>query len=222
MELHYKEKKNCSPSVEIEIFPPHAEVHFRDERYCDPACTQMRFFTILHQSFRSSVNWRVIDEYGYPGKGSVDANGLYRAPDKGSLANGTTEFIVVSVKGYPFIQARATITLVGEGPEPKPVPKVTIFPKTVNLYKSDEYMDNSNSQQTFRADVFNTDSTSIIWKKNNTIISGAGNGMHYTYFFNDHDYIGVPILISAHLQQDTSVFASAVITPLHYSWPANN
>ena len=73
----------CRHQVEIEVWPPRAEVHFRDDWTANVATTQVRFEAQVYNSTQGYV-WDVRDINGGPGQGTIDASGLYRAPPKGA------------------------------------------------------------------------------------------------------------------------------------------
>ena len=116
--------------VEVALQPPRAQLYFQDERWIDPIDTQLRFEALVHNSDRG-VTWQVLAPDGGPGQGTIDAAGLYRAPDKGGLASGTTDVVVATARADPLRKAFAWVTLVGLGPLPAPPPEIAIWPKLV-------------------------------------------------------------------------------------------
>ena len=75
----------CRHQVEIEVWPPRAEIIFRDD---GPQLATNRRSASRRQVYNSTQGyvWDVRDINGGPGQGTIDASGLYRAPPKGALA----------------------------------------------------------------------------------------------------------------------------------------
>ncbi|MCP4711487.1 MAG: hypothetical protein GY869_22950 [Planctomycetes bacterium] len=173
----------CQHQAEIEVWPSEAEVYFRDERHVDPLNTQVRFDAILYNTPGSGVHWAITDIDGLPGVGHIDQTGLYTAPNKGSLSHGQTVIVVASSADEPTRKAYARVTLAGVGPEPPPEPKLEIFPKQVYLYYENgdynEYIDESNKMQLFRAIVRNSSSSAVKWKVGNNVVQQ--DGLWYLY-----------------------------------------
>ncbi len=117
----------CRHRVEIEVWPARAELDFQDEWTANPINTQFRFDTTVYNSEQGCL-WEVRDPSGNPGLGTIDESGLYRAPPKGTLANGTTEIIVATAREDRLRKAYAWVTLVGVGPEPVTPPSLDIGP----------------------------------------------------------------------------------------------
>ena len=122
----------CRHQVEIEVWPPRGEVHFRDDWTANPASAQIRFEAQVYNSSQG-FTWDVRGMGGGPGQGTIDASGLYRAPPKGALASGTTELVVATSREEPLRKAFAWVTLVGLGPRPVAAPEVAVFPRRMRL-----------------------------------------------------------------------------------------
>lgn len=206
----------CRHRVEIEVWPPRAEVRFTNDATANPANTQLRFEATIYNSDQG-VLWEVRDLAGNPGKGTIDAAGLYRAPPKGAISNGTTEIIIATAREDRMRQAYAWVTLVGVGPAEA---VVEIRPKHATLYyrtgANNSYMDDSNKMRQFDS-VLRNCSGAIEWLVNpGTAVSGTG-----TWFLYETPNNGgsSTITIRARLQADHSVFDDAKVHLLNYSWP---
>jgi len=171
----------CKHQVEIEVWPPRAELNFQDEWTANPIETQIRFEATVYNS-REGYLWEVRDINGNPGQGTIDASGLYRAPPMGGLASGTTEIIVATAREDRLRKAVAWVTLVGVGPKPVPVPQVAIWPRQLDLYfiqgAANAYIDDCNKERQFSATVY--DSTSPVqWLVNGTLQAATGPWFFY-------------------------------------------
>lgn len=218
----------CQHQIEVEIWPSSAEVYFRDEKFVDPVNTQVRFDATVYNSKTDRVDWQVYNFLGEPGYGEIDANGVYTAPNKGSIENGTTEIVVATSAQDSLRKAYAFITLIGFGPEKKPDAKVEIYPKTVNLYYQDPvvYMDNSNTKQLFRVVVRNHANQNLHWSvlpdppgfSPFTVTEDADNAaclVQLNYSGANLNWIDV----RAELADDSHVYDVAKIIPIKYYWP---
>jgi hypothetical protein len=201
--------------VEIEVQPPRAQVHFADGSTANPADTQTRFEAIVYNSDQGYF-WEVRDLAGNPGMGTIDASGLYRAPAKGLLANGTTEIIVATSREDRMRRAYAWVTLVGDGPARA---TVEIRPKHATLYYgqgfNNNFMDDSNKMRQFDATVRNG-AGGIEWLVNNAPPSATGPWFLYQTPNNGGT---ATVTIRARLQADHSIFDEAKVQLLNYSWP---
>jgi len=213
----------CRHQIEVEVHPPSAEVYFADERYIDPINTQIRFTASVYNAINNNATWRVTNLDGGPGLGTIDHSGLYLAPQKGGIPLGHTELVIATAKSDPTRRAYAKVTLVGEGPEPEPVPKLEIYPQFAQLYYQDgsgnhnQYIDPSNKNQQYRSLLRNTTSSDITWGHigagtidNNGLYTAPGSGG------------GIPpttVRITAQLTHDSSVKDEARIILLNYVWP---
>jgi len=65
-----------------------------------------------------------LDLQGGPGAGTIDAAGLYLAPDKGSLPFGLTDIVVATSTDDPFRKAFARVAIVGWDPNQSPPPRL--------------------------------------------------------------------------------------------------
>ncbi len=207
----------CRHQVEIEVWPPRAEVHFADDWTANPAGKQVRFEATVINSDQG-VLWDVHQPDGSPGLGSIDATGLYTPPSKGFIAGGTTEIVVATAREDRLRKAFAWVTLVGIGPQPTAIPSIEIYPKNINLYyrsgASNQYMDSANKQRLFRAVLYDGSGT-INWKVNG-IASGSGSWLEYQA---PNSGGGGVVTIRAELGGNPSVFDEGRIDLLNYSWP---
>ena len=212
----------CQHQIEVEVWPANAEVYFRDERYADPVNTQVRFHASVYNGMSSKVNWAVQDSAGNPGAGSIDPTGLYLAPPKGSLSHGTTDIIIATAAESPFRKAYAFVTLMGNGPEPLLQPILEIFPKQAYLYypqgHDNAYIDQSNTQQLFRATIRHSSGTAVQWLVDSVVQSGAGTVPWFLYQLTGSGASKV-VTISARLQTQPAILDEAKAIHLNYSWP---
>jgi hypothetical protein len=203
--------------VEVEVWPARAQLYFADERWTDPINTRLRFEARIFNS-RQGVRWEVRDPAGNPGAGSIDATGLYRAPDKGTLASGTTEIVIATSLEDPLRKAYAWMTLLGVGPLPKPEPRVEIRPHVATLYywsgNDNPYMDATNKMQLFRAEIQHSPSA-IEWLVN---MAPAGNGPWFHYVAPNAG-ANTKVMVRARLQAAPNVYDEAWVDILNYTWP---
>ena len=207
----------CRHQIEIEVWPPRAEVHFADDWTANPASTQTRFGATVYNSNQGYL-WEVRALDGSPGQGTIDISGLYRAPPKGALQNGFTEVIVATAREDRLRKAFAWVTLVGFGPEPVAASTVDISPKRLNLYyqqgANNNFMDDSNKMRRFSAIVHN--GTGVIeWLVNNVF---AGTGSSFLYQTPNTGGTNT-VTIRARLQAQPSIFDEAHVQQLNYVWP---
>ncbi|MBN2035140.1 MAG: hypothetical protein JW768_00225 [Chitinispirillaceae bacterium] len=215
----------CEHQVEIEVWPATAEVYFGDERYADPATTQVRFEAAVYNAPTSRVIWEVRDTNGNPGMGVIDHMGVYHAPAKGGLKSGTTEIVCATAAHDPLRKAFAYVIIVGRGPAPAPVPTMLVLPKSAMIYYPanvssgvhNEYMGPSNTMQLFHAVITNTRDREVIWKFNNVeqtdhcfpwiryTASGSGNA--------------AIVRIRAILKSNPLIWDEAELRIANYSWP---
>jgi hypothetical protein len=208
----------CRHQVEIEVWPPRAEVNFRDEWTANPIDTQVRFEAKVYNSDQGYL-WEVRDINGNPGLGTIDAAGVYHAPPKGALASGTTEIVVATARQDRLRKAFAWVTLVGVGPKPAAVPKVAIWPKRLELYyingANNNFIDDCNKERQFSATAY--DSTSQVqW-----LVNGALQGTVGPWFFYQAPSSGSPqvVTLRARLQAQPGIFDEAKILLRNYNWP---
>jgi hypothetical protein len=203
--------------IEIEVWPPRAEIHFGDDWTANPIDTQTRFEATVYNSDQGYL-WEVRALDGGPGQGTIDISGLYRAPPKGALSNGFTEIIVATAREDGLRKAYAWVTLVGFGPEPATAPTVDIWPKQVNLYyqhgANNNYMDDSNKMRQFGVIV--RDSTGLVeW-----LVNGVSSGTGPWFLYQTPNTGGTnTVTIRARLQAQPSIFDEAKVLQLNYSWP---
>ena len=207
----------CQHQVEVEVWPPRLEVYFRDEPWTDPMDTQLRFEATVLNSGRG-VRWEVYDADGGPGAGSIDATGLYQAPDKGAWLDGHTDVIVATSVEDPLRKATTWITLLGKGPLPPPVARIEIRPKRINLYyrynRDNAYIDDSNKLQLFQADIWNSAIQTVTWQSP----SAGSIDTHGLYTVPDTGYDHQVVVIRGFIGT-TGVFDEATIVLLNYDWP---
>jgi hypothetical protein len=216
--------------VEVTISPPRAELYFRDERWIDPINAQLRFEATVFNSDRG-VTWDVVSPSAGPGAGTIDATGLYQAPDKGSLASGTTDIVVATARADPLRKAYAWVTLVGLGPLPAPAPELEIWPKLVTLFywtgDDNQYIDASNKLQVFRAFPRNAVKPAVTWSVSGglgTVIPDASDTSWCTYLAPNAGASpnagSAPVAtITAKLTADPSVSDDARVVLRNYAWP---
>lgn len=208
----------CRHQVEIEVWPPRGEVHFRDDWTANPASAQIRFEAQVYNS-SEGFTWEVRDMGGAPGQGTIDASGLYRAPPKGALASGTTELVVATSREDPLRKAFAWVTLVGLGPQPVAAAEVAVFPRRVNLYyrngANNNLIDDCNKQRQFEATVFNS-AAQVEWLVNGTLQGVVGPWFLYQTPANGGTTV---VTVRARLQGNPGVFADAKVSQLNYDWP---
>lgn len=204
----------CQHRIEVEIYPAEALVCFRDDRFAQPEDAIVQFQASVYNAPSSRVTWKVVDVSGGPGAGTVDAAGLYIAPLKGALPFGLTDIVVATSMDDPFRQAYASVAIVGLGPEPKPAPRVEVYPHRVYLYypsgADNSYIDASNTMQLFRALVHHADPATLNWAPGGTVgpeflYQVTGSGAQQT------------IRVTATLPGGVSDFAT--VTVLNYNWP---
>jgi hypothetical protein len=209
----------CRHQVEIEVWPPRAEIHFGDDWTANPAATQARFEAIVYNSNQGHL-WEVRALDGNPGAGGIDESGLYRAPAKGALPSGFTEIVVATAREDRLRKAYAWVTLVGVGPEPVPPPTVDIWPKRVNLYyqqgANNSYMDDSNKRRQFGAIVRDGTGATVEW-----LVDGVNSGAGPWFLYQTPNTGGTnTVTIRARLQGQPSIFDEAKVLQLNYSWPS--
>jgi hypothetical protein len=211
----------CQHQVEIEVWPKNAEVNFRDERYCNPTNTQVRFYATVFNASGCVVDWRVYALDGTPGLGIVDASGEYTAPETGFLTSGYTEVVVATSKDDPMRSAAAYVSVVGFGPEPQPVATISLLPRRASIYYREFYnnsfIDESNTMVMCEAIVHNS-TTGIVWKIDNAAAPDATSSRFYCYKapLSGSDKT---VIISADLNGSLSASAQAIITVVNYKWP---
>jgi hypothetical protein len=208
----------CRHRVEIEVWPARAEINFQDEWTANPIDTQIRFEAQIYNSDQGYL-WEVRDINGNPGQGSIDVSGLYRAPAKGSLTNGTTEIVVATAREDRLRKAYAWVTLVGVGPQPAPLPEVAIWPKRLELYffqgADNSYIDDCNKEREFSAAVYDSSST-VQWLLNGTLQGTVGPWFSYQAPNTGGTQT---VTLQARLQSQPSVYDEAKILLRNYNWP---
>jgi len=214
----------CRHQIEIEVWPPRAELYFQDERFVHPIDTQIRFESVVYNAGNPRVIWETRDLAGNPGLGAIDESGVYQAPPKGGLSSGYTEVIVATSYENPLRKAWAWVTLLGEGPEPAPQPRIAIWPRKSVLYypgntltnHQNELIDESNKFQLFEAKLWNMESP-IDWLVDNVVQPGStepwflykvtGSGSTKT------------VSVKARIQSLPAVLAEAKVIQINNLWP---
>jgi hypothetical protein len=206
--------------VEVEIYPPRVELAFRDEKWVNPITTQARFEALVYNS-TAGVAWEVLSPSGGPGAGSIDQQGLYRAPLKGSLASAHTDLVAATAVEDLLRKAFAWVTVLGEGPEPAPIPAIEIWPKRVSLYyrqgSHNAYIDESNKQQLFSASPRFAGATGIDWLVNG-VVQASGSAPVFLY---QAPAAGATaqVTVRARLSSHPTVHDDAKVSLLNYFWP---
>jgi hypothetical protein len=234
--LHVVHRVQCRHQIEVEVWPAQAEVYFRDERYIDPASTQVRFSAAVYNGASERVTWQVLDLAGNPGAGSIDAGGLYRAPPKSSLPHGTTEMVVARAVDDPLRSAYAWVALIGDGPLPQPLPRLEIAPKQVHLYypnngnaqaaiaahRDNGFIDVSNKMQRFRAWLRDSPTSVVEWRVDG-ILRHTGSDLFFLYDLTDHGPTqgsdGVEVRVEARIVSAPAIRDAAQVILLNYTWP---
>ena len=213
----------CQHRIEVEVWPAAAEVSFSDERYAQPLEAQVQFSAFVYNAPSNRVTWQVLDLHGGPGAGTIDAAGLYIAPAKGSFPFGLTDIVVATSADDHFRKAFARVAIVGPGPEPKPAPRIEVYPHRAYLYYAighaggpyNGYIDPSNTMQLFRAMVHHADPALVQWS-----VSGFGlvhTGPEYLFTANGWPQdvrIDATIPAPPPLAEDW-----ATVSLFNYSWP---
>lgn len=209
----------CRHRVEVEVRPAAAELYFHDERWIDPVDTQIRFEAVLYNT-DTGATWQVLAPGGGPGAGTIDATGIYQAPDKGTLASGTTDIVVATARADPLRKAYAFVTLVGHGPLPAPAPTIEIWPPSRTLYYAtgadNSYIDDSNKLQFFRAFPHNSAGGGVTWRVDGTVQPGNETFFLYTApasgATSEHS-------VSAEIQGMPEIIDTAKVIVRNYLWP---
>ncbi len=208
----------CRHNVEIEVWPPRAEINFQDEWTANPASTQVRFEAQVYNSAQGYL-WEVRALNGGPGLGTIDVSGQYRAPPKGALDSGTTELVVATAREDPLRKAFAWVTLVGGGPQPAAQPTLDLWPKRVDLYygqgANNNYIDDCNKQCQFSADIYDSNAQ-VEWLVD--WVPQSGVGPWFCYRAPDFGAATV-VTVRAQLHGRTDVFDEAKILQRNYDWP---
>jgi len=209
----------CRHRVEVAVSPPRAELYFRDERWIDPVDTQLRFEATVFNA-DTGVTWQVVSPAGGPGAGTIDATGLYQAPDKGALDSGTTDIVVVAARADTLRRAFAWVTLVGLGPFPAPAPRIALRPKLATLFYAqgadNDYIDATNKLQVFRAFPEHAADPRVQWAVDGAV--QAGNDPWFTYYAPNGGGLA-EVSVTAALLADPTVHDDARIVLRNYAWP---
>lgn len=221
-------RRVCQHQIEVEVSPASAEVYFRDERYVDPVNTQVRFEAVVYNAPSARVRWEVTDLAGHPGAGSIDPAGLYVAPPKGSLAHGTTDLVIATAVDDPFRRAVARVTLIGNGPETRPQPRIEIVPKVAHVYYDknhtgddhNEFMENSSKVRQFWARIKHSASRRVRWTFDGATPPDATDDPWYTYQAQAQPS-GSDAIVEARvtLVDNPSVTDWGTLFLVNYRWP---
>ena len=211
----------CQHQVEIDLWPAAAEVYFVDEKSVDPANTQCRFEARIFNADAPGVRWRVNALDGSPGAGSIDASGLYRAPNKGGLPHGHTELVVAESVADPLRKAYARVTLMGFGPAPQPQPALDIFPRQATLFypqgHHNAHIDESNTRQVFQAVLRRTAETQVEWFVDN-MLQGSSSDEWFVYQLTGSGSSKI-VTVKARLKNSPGVGDVAKVSVQNYQWP---
>ncbi len=209
----------------MEVWPPRTEVYFQDERFVHPIDTQVRFEAVVYNALKPTVTWEVRGLAGSPGLGSIDESGLYHAPPKGSLPSGHTEMVIATPTEEPLRKAYAWVTLVGEGPQPAPAPRIEIWPKRVHLYypqstladHRNSLIDDSNKQQLFEAKIWNSSVSQVEWRVDN-VVQGGITDPWFLYQVSGSGSTEM-VSVTAAIQGQPAVVDEARVIQINYFWP---
>jgi len=203
--------------VEVRLTPADAELYFHDERWIDPVNTQLRFEAAVLNA-DTGVIWEVMAPDGSPGAGTIDQTGLYQAPDKGTLASGTTDLVVATARADPLRKAIALVTLLGVGPLPAPVPRIQVWPRFRNLYfasgADNDYIDDRNKMQMFRAYPRNNPTTGVTW-----LVDGVAQADTDVWFLYQPAGSLTEHSVTAQIPGMPLVADTAKVVMLNYVWP---
>lgn len=210
----------CQHRVEVEVSPASAEVCFRDERFTHPFNTMVQFHAFVYNAPSNRVTWQVLNPQGGPGAGTVDAGGLYVAPLKGAHPYALTDLVVATSVDDHFRRALAHVAVVGLGPEPKPVPRIQIFPHRAYLYHPqgphNDYIDTSNTMQLFRVLALHADPAQVQWNVDGG--ATAATGPEFLYQLSGTGPVKT-IRVNASIPGSPPVADWATVTLLNYDWP---
>ncbi len=217
----------CQHRIEVDVWPPTAEVCFWDERFAHPYNTAVRFEAHVFNAPTNRVTWEVLNPAGGPGAGAIDAAGLYMAPKKGSLDARFTDLVVATSVDDPSRKAVAKVTVAGLGPLPPPHPHIEVYPRRVHLYYpagpeavngQNLHIDSSNTMQLFRALVRHAPVSDVTWSVDGGPVVVAGTGEEYLYKLTGTG-AALTFHLQAALQSDSTVAAHATVSLLNYHWP---
>jgi hypothetical protein len=212
----------CRHRVEVAVQPPRAELYFHDERWIDPIDTQLRFEAVVYNSDRGVI-WQVFAPDGSPGQGTIDATGLYQAPNKGALPSGTTDVVVATARADPLRKAFAWVTLVGLGPLPAPAPRIEIWPKRITLYyrtnDDNAYMDDSNKMRVFRAFPRHAANPTVHWTTSVGSVVAVLGDSHFGVYTAPISGTTTVATVTASLAANPAVTDDAEVLLLNYVWP---
>ena len=206
--------------------PAQAEVCFRDDRGANPINTQIRFEAALFNASSGGVVWEVRNPAGHAGAGTIDATGLYQAPPKGGLPSGLTDVVVATSGEDPLRKAYAWVTVLGQGPAPQPEPRIEIWPQTVYLYypqnqtgdDRNEFIDDSNKMQVFRAAIRNSAISGVQWLVDNVLVPNTEPSSLFLYRVTGSGSTKV-VVVTARIAAQPAVKDQAKVIQINYTWP---
>jgi hypothetical protein len=209
----------CEHRIEVEVYPASAEVYFADERFADPALSQVRFHAAVINAPSAGVVWTVRSIGGGAAVGHIDATGLYTASNKSGISSGTTEIVQAASADDPTRTATAFVTLVGDGPEDPPVKRILLSPHRSSLYRptgfDNQYIDPGNKIQVFRAIVEHSDDE-VEWLVDGTV---KFSGSHLFCYSAPDGGGSSTVRITARLKGDHDVSDESIISIGNYIWP---
>jgi hypothetical protein len=212
----------CQHQIEIEVWPSHAEVYFSDERYADGLTATARFEACVYNTPTGRVRWTVLGPAGGPGYGTIDQNGTYTAPAKGSIPSGATDVIAAQPVDDLTRIAFAYVTLIGKGPLPRPRPRITVVPGVATIYDMQVglkgFMDISNKKQVFRAIITGSDDP-VDWLVDSVV--KVANDATRTFSFPSTEAVSIlnhVATVQARLTTDHTVCGYARCYCTEYKW----
>lgn len=216
--IHHVERRH---RAEVEVWPPRADVTFRDEWAASPANTRVRFEATVLNACSTEVRWEVLAPTGGPGAGSIDAAGLYSAPAWANGLDGTTDVVVATLVEDPLRTAYALVTLVGNGPLPVAPPTIDVRPKVAFLYypsgHDNAYIDPSNTMQYFRARLRDSAPTPVEWRVDGAVQAGqTGELFLYRVLGSGSTK---EVAVEVRIPGEPTAVDRAKVMQINYDWP---
>jgi hypothetical protein len=210
----------CQHRVEVMVTPASAEVCFQDERFAHPYNTMVQFHAFVYNAPSNRVTWEVRNLAGGPGAGTVDAGGLYVAPLKAFHPFSLTDVVVATSVDDTFRRAFAHVAVIGKGPEPKPVPRIEVFPHRAHLFHpqgaENAHIDVSNTMQLFRVVARDADPGLVQWSVDAGPVLATGP----EFLWQAPNTGGVQtVKVNARIPGAPPVSDHATVTVLNYDWP---